>query len=302
MSKVGLAALVSPLTVNEFMTGHWPKEFFVVHNLETTIASLTQLPFLKSREALLNVWPNKVQAHLPDAKDEVSAVEVSAGDARKLFANGMALLFDNAQKISPDLTRWLDAIRKELGLPISTHARCLIYATPDGKGNAAHFDQNINFVLQLQGTKTWWLAPNDNVENPSQRHTMGMPLDRELKSYLQDKIPESMPVNAARIVLTPGSMLFVPRGFWHRTEASGEALALNFTFSQPMWLDLFLSALRSRLLLSDEWRELADGVNSTDHLQRHRAQETLGALIEELKLDLPHWQAADILATTEGDG
>lgn len=97
----------------------------------------------------------------------------------------------------------------------------MVYATPDGKGTAAHFDQNINFVLQLQGTKTWWLAPNTHVENPTQRFTIGQPLDPELASYVEREMPSEMPGllegNCLKVVLRPGSMLFVPRGYWHRT-------------------------------------------------------------------------------------
>jgi 50S ribosomal protein L16 3-hydroxylase len=177
----------------------------------------------------------------------------------------------------------------------------MVYATPDGKGNAPHFDQNINFVLQLTGTKKWWLAPNEHVEHPSQRHTMGLPVDAELAGYVSEPFPIKMPATEKAYVLKPGSMLFVPQGYWHRTEATGEALSLNFTFSQPSWVDLFTSALRSRLLLSPEWRELADGVSSRDPELREMAALKFDALLMELKEDLPNWNAQDVLAATEGE-
>ena len=297
--KPGLAALTYPHSNQDFMTKNWPESPFVVHSLKKTVSSLTELPFLQSLDALLNSWPSLVQAHLPDLSDEASAIDAAPGDARKLFANKMALLFNNADKISPTLNLWLNALREDLGLPAMTFGRCMIYATPDGKGTAPHFDQNINFVLQLRGTKKWWLAPNQHFENPTQRHTMGLPLDPELASYSRSPMPKRMPANSRKIVLKPGSLLFVPRGFWHSTEAEGEALALNFTFSQPTWIDLFTTALRTRLSLSSEWRELADGVSSKDAKQRKAAQMKFDALLLELTEDLPNWKASDILATTE---
>jgi 50S ribosomal protein L16 3-hydroxylase len=109
-----------------------------------------------------------------------------------------------------------------------------------------------------------------------------------------------MPTGAKKIELKPGSMLFVPRGYWHRTEAAGDALALNFTFSQPTWIDLFTLALRSRLTLSPDWRALADGVNSEDKNRREEAAGKLEMLLVELTHDLPNWQAEDILNATEG--
>jgi 50S ribosomal protein L16 3-hydroxylase len=238
---------------------------------------------------------------LPDVSDESSAIDVSAKDARKLFANKMALLFNNVQTLSPELDNWLKALSKDLGLPSSTHARCMIYATPDGKGTAAHFDQNINFVLQIHGTKTWWIAPNTSIKNPTERFTIGQELDRELVSYIEAPMPKALPSAGKReIILMPGSVLFVPRGWWHSTEARGEALALNFTFSQPTWVDLFTLALRSRLTLSPAWREFADGVNSSDPERRLRAQDELDALLQELVEDLPNWRAQDILEATDG--
>ena len=272
----------------------------MVHGLKKATEPLMDLPYLRSLEDLLNSWPNPVQAHLPDLSDESSSIDASPTDARKLFANHMGLLFNNVHKHSQELDLWLRALWEDLGLPAMTAARCMVYATPDGKGTAPHFDQNVNFVLQLQGTKRWSIAPNLNVENPTQRHTMGLPLDPELASYsLEEPMPKRMPADSRQIVLKPGSVLFVPRGFWHSTEAKGEALALNFTFSQPTWIDLFTTALRSRLSLSRDWRELADGVSSNDPTRREVAQLKLDSLLLELTEDLPNWQAADILGATE---
>ncbi len=259
--------------------------------------SLTDLPFLFSLEALLNSWPGVISAHLPDVRDELSSIDTTTKDAQKLFDNGMGLLFNEVQNISPLLSECLQKIRKELGLPAMTYGRCLIYATPDGKGTAPHFDQNINFVLQIHGTKKWKIAANDDVINPLTRHTMGQPIDPEMMSYLEGPLPQGMPKDAESFELTPGSLLFVPRGSWHSTEAEGNALALNFTFTAPTWLDLFTAALRSRLALSPEWRETADGVSDGD--RRHEAQNKFDYLLSTLTQDLPHWKASEILEATD---
>lgn len=300
MNDIGLSALISPHAPDLFLKGPWPKEPFVVHELGSTISELTSISFLKSLDDMLEQWPSIVQAHLPDVADESSAIDVSPRDARKLFSNKMALLFNNVEQQSSVLKDWLQVLARDLGLPMSTYGRCIVYATPDGKGTAPHFDQNVNFVLQLQGTKTWWLAANTSVVNPTERFTIGQPLDPELASYTDGEMPSQMPDDKKKHVLNPGSMLFVPRGYWHSTEATGEALALNFTFNQPTWIDLFTLALKSRLLLSPEWRDLADGVTSRDGGNREIAAAKLDALLQELVHDLPHWQATDILGATEG--
>lgn len=295
--KSGLSALVQPFTASDFFAAYIKNEPFVVHHPKEALTDLRSLDFLMSLDNLLTVWPHTIQAHLPDLRDESSSVDTNSKDAKKLFNNGMGLLFNEAQRISPVLKTWLEQIRSDLGISAQTYSRCLIYATPDGKGTAAHFDQNINFVLQINGTKIWQLAPNEHLTNPLTRHTMGAKPDSEMAGYLEKDFPVAMPKNTQTIELKPGSLLFVPRGYWHSTEAQGEALALNFTFTAPTWIDLFTTALRSRLALSPEWRETANAVGDVN--RRDEAEAYLEALLTGLKEDVSQWEASDILNVTD---
>lgn len=295
----GLNELIHPFKISDFFDKYNKNEPFVVHHSKDDLSSIRSLDFLQSLNHLLNTWPHDIQAHLPDLRDESSSIDTNPKDAKKLFQNGMGLLFNEAHRISPLLQDQLLQIRKDLGLSAQTYSRCLIYATPDGKGTAAHFDQNINFVLQIQGTKIWRLSPNEHLVNPLTRFTMGTKPDSEMTGYIEKDFPTAMPKSAQTIELKPGSMLFVPRGYWHSTEAKGEALALNFTFTSPTWIDLFSTALRSRLALSPEWRETANGVSDLD--RRDEAEAYLETLLAGLKEDLPHWEASDIINATENE-
>lgn len=285
----GLAALTHPDTIDELAVRFARDEPWVAHGLGDSIAELTALPLLASLDALLQSWPDVVQAHLPDVRDESHAVAVSPQDARKLFATGMGLLFDDVTRYTPALVPWLDAIRSDLGLSALTHQRCIVYATPAANGTAWHFDQNVNFVLQVHGTKTWWLAPNAHVERPMTRHTVGQRVDAELSSYAHLPMLDGVPADAREIVLEPGSVLFVPRGVWHATRATTDALSLNFTFTAPTWIDLLTAALRGRLALSPAWRETAAPASAA----------TFDALLRELADEAAHWNATDILGVTE---
>lgn len=300
--KPGLSSLIGASNLEIFFEEHWHHSPFVCHDLSFDI--IRDLKALASIDKLLEFWPGRVQAHLPDVADEASSVDASTADARKLFANRMGLLFNNVEANIPDLKLWIESIKADLGLPQMTYGRCIAYATPDGKGTSAHFDQNINFVLQLHGTKVWRLAPNFSVANPTVRHTLGLSMDPELAAYsepLPTSISEVMPsADTIEVTLKPGSLLFVPRGYWHSTSALGEALALNFTYNQPTWADLLTVALKSRLTLSPEWRDLADGVSSREPARRQQAEQRFNELLLELVHDLPNWQASDILSSTEG--
>jgi 50S ribosomal protein L16 3-hydroxylase len=277
--------------MNKTLLGHF-KALFNLHEASMVQTQLdpeiAQISFLQSLDALIQEWPFEVSAHLPDLRDEVSSETISTAQAHFYFDQGMGLLFNDAHRPSPVLSEYLQIIRRELGLSALTYGRCLIYATPDGKGTAPHFDQNINFVLQIHGTKIWTMAPNTDVENPLTRHTMGLEPDPEMMSYLEKPLSTTMP-QAQKFELKPGSLLYVPRGYWHSTEAEGDALALNFTFTAPAWLDLLTAALRGRLAQSPEWRETAMPQN----------QQKFEHLLELIKEDLTGWKVSDILSATE---
>ncbi len=283
--KTGLLPLIHPLKMTEFLSHFRNNEPFVVHHDSNEHLELRSF----SLPNLLSSWTDSVQVHLPDLRDEASAVDVPAAEAKKMFEEGMGILFNDINRFYPLLQDWVDTLKSDLGISAQTYGRSLIYVTPDGKGTAPHFDQNINFVLQVSGTKTWTMGKNSSVMNPMVRHTMGQPVDPEMMSYLIEPMAEQMPAKIMRFELKPGSLLFVPRGMWHETQAEGEALSLNFTFTAPTWADLFLAALRSRLVLSPEWRESA--VVSEE--------EKFASLLESLKEELPHWNASDILEATE---
>jgi len=45
------------------------------------------------------------------------------------------------------------------------------------------------------------------------------------------------------VVLRPGSILYVPAGYWHSVEAEDEtgSLSLNFSISGARWVDIFMN-------------------------------------------------------------
>lgn len=283
--KNGLEALIFPMKMTEFLIHLKGNNPFVVHHGPEALGELRSLPMVGSLDGLLRTWESSVQVHLPDLRDEASAIDVPAAEAKKYFDQGMGLLFNDTNRFSPILEAWVEKIRADIGLSPQTYGRSLIYATPDGKGTAPHFDQNINFVLQIHGTKKWTLARNDSVTNPMVRHTMGQPVDGEMMTYLNEPMISHMPDEIISFELKPGSFLFVPRGVWHSTEAEGDALALNFTFTAPSWADLLLGVLRSQLVQSPEWRETA-------LMEDERKFEYL---FSTLKSEFSHWNAGDIL-------
>jgi len=295
--KNALTSLIGQRTKSEFLQFYRNNIPILSHDLGNAISEITELPFLNSLEDLLEFWPKEVDSYLPGIADEVNSVSTSTEQARRLIKEGRGLIFNDADTESKELKKWVEELKTELGVSSLTYGRSLIYAIPAGKVTDPHFDQNINFVLQIHGTKTWWIAPNHHVKNPLTRHTIGTPIDPELASYT-DEMPETFPEGAQKFTLKPGSSLFVPRGAWHTTRASDEdTLSISFTFSAPSWMDLLAAAMRGRLIQNSDWRETANFV--TDKELHHEGIEKFDLLLAELAKEIPYWRARDILGATE---
>jgi 50S ribosomal protein L16 3-hydroxylase len=296
--EFSLAALVAPTSAEAFLERTWPGEVMVVHGEPSRLPMLTEIPELADVHALLRAWPTAVSAFPSTSGDEYDAPEVRPETAEVLFAKGLALSFGRVERIIPRLTAYLRRLRVELGLPKSTNARCLAYASPKGAGAKPHFDQNVNFVVQLTGDKIWRIAANPVVKNPTLRHVMGAPsVPEALKVQATGDFPKEMPADALEVRMRPGSVLFMPAGHWHTTHAIESSLSLNFTFNQPCWADLVAIAIRDRLIARPPWRELAYGAGSDVDAKRHDAAVAhLDDLLAGLTDVLGRFEARDLIA------
>ena len=302
MEILGLDDLLAPVTKSEFLTKLWPLQPLFVPANQKKLDSILQISILQSLEAVVATRTSKVRACLPDFDDEYSSIHLDPQDALKAYSNNMTLVFDSMQLQDLSIKSILEKIRSELGLAMGGEennlckARSIVYATPAGCGTKLHFDANVNFIIQLQGTKRWNLAPNNSVKNPTERFTAGAfemsaALEKQCHASLIDEIPE----DNLEILMEPGCMLFVPRGYWHQTFSDEDSLSLNFTFSQPTWADIFTKSMQEYLLRSSDWRALADGLESPDKARQAKSVAQFETLLASLVKELPDLAAKNLL-------
>jgi hypothetical protein len=104
----------------------------------------------------------------------------------------------------------------------------------------------------------------------------------ELRTCASGAFPRTLPAGGRSIRLTPGSLLVMPRGYWHETTAEHDSLSLNFTFDQPTWADVIRPGDTAGLVADCRWRELARGAGSPYSSAARRARERLLVLTREL--------------------
>ena len=277
----GLGTLFGDESPDAFLEGSWPSTPRVFHHAETHLPEIWRLPDLQSLDQALSIAaPETIFANLPDRDEEYNQIHVgNAADVKKAFACKMGISMEPDMAKIAELIFWLRSIHRDLGLSQQTYGRCNIYAIPDGGRTACHYDQNINFVCQITGEKTWDLAPNTHVVNPVMRHTAGTPPDRSTEAFATGPLPAKMPSKGrTRVVLKRGSVLFVPRGYWHQTISEGESLSLNFTYDQPSWAQVAANAICQRLMKHEKWRAVAYGLQQDGAFSK-RAEDELEALL-----------------------
>jgi 50S ribosomal protein L16 3-hydroxylase len=275
-----LSTLISPMSVEQFLAG-FPQELFVHHGSVDTIAAITSIPELQDVRAVAAVFNDPVSAWLPAdaANDERRFGDLlRATDALERYERGAVLQFNAVERWVPRLTGILRGLELELGLALGT-ASCSLFASAIGGEVYAHFDADPAFSVQLSGSKRWFVAPQEHIENPLHNHVCGTPRGA-ISDYFDGPLPEQMPEGAQVVEMRPGSVLFIPRGYLHATKSHESSLSMTFDLHIPHWSQVLVRYLARRLNRSVAWRGHALGTTSLDD---GKALAELEGLLPELR-------------------
>ena len=136
---------------------------------------------------------------------------IDTGRVLDLFGAGATIVLQGLQRWWSPAAHFCRDIELALGHPIQANA----YLTPPGAaGLAPHHDTHDVFVLQVTGTKHW-VVREPAVDTPLPRHTT----DHEIAA--------AQPV-VFDAELTPGDVLYLPRGFVH-SAAAQQGVSLHLT-------------------------------------------------------------------------
>jgi Cupin-like domain len=180
--------------------------------------------------------------------------DISPAAARRLYDGGTSIYLRQLGGLEP----LGEALAAALAIPAGD-VLCAVFFNHAGAHTQVHFDPVDTIALQIAGTKTWRLAPNEHAPNPT---TTGIPGERrpspELAQYARTPLPTALPADAGSYRLTPGAALHVPRGWWHETTVEAESVSLHLHIVATPWLDVVLDALRGRLVRERSLRAGAD--------------------------------------------
>ena len=232
--------LFRPLSTRQFLEKHWPNRPWLRYGPSRRLAPILGLPALRDLSTMLKTRGTYLSAVSPKFRsDQIQERGITVAAARRRFESGWTLTIGGLHEVVPELDQFLRQLATVLGLPeggeMGRH-RIIAYASPLGEALACHFDPTANFVIQIRGQKRWRIAPNRSVENPVDVYSTRVPSERfaKLASYCDVKrLPNKIPSRARSVVLSPGSVMFLPRGYWHETEALADSLSIHLVMHQP---------------------------------------------------------------------
>ena len=280
--KPALSALVAPRSVAEFFAGFAPEKagYFLSNGTPERLPAFLRAAELQSCEALARV--NSGQVWQSNGPKSNYMMPIDRKTAEFVYKMGLTVYFTDITGAVPGVQGFARQLEADLGLNPNA-CRVTAWASPSENGAACHYDAHDIISVQLRGTKQFELAPVAGLSNPygTQYSAGASRPDDEAFPQMAGGFPESRDADFQSFVLEPGSVLFFPRGTWHRTYASGESLAVAFVIEPPSAADCILRQLRYVLLQDPKWRQPLYGAWG-EGPEQAAAFETLAELLAEL--------------------
>ncbi|MGV8873551.1 MAG: cupin domain-containing protein [Rhodococcus sp. (in: high G+C Gram-positive bacteria)] len=136
--------------------------------------------------------------------------QVDSGGVLESFAAGNTLVLQGLHRLWPPLIHFVGDLVRELGHPIQVNS----YVTPAAsQGFSPHYDVHDVFVVQIAGTKRW------TVHSPVHIHPLNNQPWSDRRSAVEAHASNDPDLD---VVLEPGDVLYLPRGWIHSAQALGD--------------------------------------------------------------------------------
>ena len=212
-----------PLSTEEFAGEYWASRPLYVESAALPgtfgdLFSLDAVDELLSRRGLRTPFIRLVkdgvitnEAVYTGSGGAGAAVADQVQDERvlELFADGHTVVLQALHRLWPPLIDFAGDLAGELGHPVQINA----YVTPaSAQGFKAHYDVHDVFVLQITGKKRWI------VHEPVHADPLRSQPSTDHREAVAARVGDPPMLD---VMLRPGDVLYLPRGFIHAAEALG---------------------------------------------------------------------------------
>ena len=208
-----------------------------------------------------------------EVTDQVDSAAVLAA-----FAAGNTLVLQGLHRLWPPLIHFVGDLVRELGHPVQVNS----YVTPAAsQGFSPHYDVHDVFVVQIAGTKRW------SIHSPVHVHPLNNQPWSDRRSAVEDHASNTPELD---IVLEPGDVLYLPRGWIHSAQALGDT-TVHLTIGVASYNDYDLAhhVLKSLGDIESLRAPLPAGLDHSDpesivaHV--HRVVDAMRAALDDIDRD-----------------
>lgn len=275
---INLNSLIHPLSSREFLEHHWPNSRYSTHHGSSFLGAGWTIKTSAVIDELLGTWKDRVRIHETHLSGKYNNRVAQSEDARLSYGRGATLSFDRLEKFSQPVRSALADMSVALNVPAPAF-NSAIFVSPQNEGVPMHFDGKENIIVQLCGKKRWFISANHMISYPSHDYLPDAPRQSELQLYASLPLENYPPAPETIIDLEPGSVLFLPRGFWHQTAAIEDSVSLSIAIATPTRLELLLGDLRATLVQDPIWRSPVIARRATENW-RASAEDELKKISE----------------------
>jgi hypothetical protein len=249
----GLDRLLSTSEVRTFRRARWPDRWAYFRGDGRRLGTLAAFSRLHDVREWSAARPIRYKAaDLRGAAYAERRLELAA--AKRQYRAGVTIAMNGMERTMPYLDAWTRALAREVGADPDASG-CNIYVSPSGVGLPRHFDDHPVIVVQIHGRKRWHVAANPHLAHPTANCVAAMGLPPAVKRYAAPGALAEQPTTT--VEMRPGSVLFLPAGTWHATEADGTSISLTFGLRARRYFELALAELADELVLDPALRAYA---------------------------------------------
>ena len=274
-----LDTLFAELPAARFLNGYWPDLPCWCDGKPERLPAALRDPALSSIANLSTKYRGRIS--FGNARTGSRTVAVDHLSASMLLRMGLSLYLPELAQTLPGLGVLLREMEAALGIPPGS-ARIGAFVAPGENGVTCHFDAEEVISIQLIGRKRFYISHEKALEQPlGMQFNPGDTTFDDMYPQSGGGFPDPATASFKCVELKPGSVLFMPRGTWHRTETRETSLSISIILRPPSAMESVLDALRARMLQEPCWRRPLHGAWGTA-TARQAAERQLDELLKSL--------------------
>lgn len=253
-----LQTLLEPITPRQFLADYRGKRHVYIPGPPDKFAHISSWEEINRLLNMSDLWSSELIALAHDGpiippdryctddwdRDGFRIKRPDPSLVMECIREGATLVLNLTESLTPPLTAVATSLQMTYGCPV----KCNIYCSwQKQQGFRSHFDHTDVFVLHIAGRKMWNIYEGSFEQPMSGTEFAFARFSEEFHDKAKGQLTE-------KVEMTPGDLLYIPRGQYHDALAESEAsLHLTFGIVHATALDM-LTLLQSFLQADSAFR------------------------------------------------